>query len=570
MSGWKMVKMKVELGSVEIETSARHELDAMEWWNAFDDESLPSAAAAAGEDARRKMRRSVFLAGVYVVRNGLQEGLGRDAWAGHELEQLGRRLEESGREVSRLQAAAEAAEARWRVREAEDRVEAAERQSRLEEECSRRTRGAEDECEELRRRLAEAARGAEQEAELRRRGRDEEVEACTAHLKEEVRRLREDARTAHGRGREDAEAEVSRMRAEVAAARLELARSVEAASELDRMRTAAAVSEAREAVRREMAARVEESAAGAARMEVLYETTRARLEASEGGEARERLRRAGEEAREATERARRAEEALEAFKGTNRGKGAVGESTVAGLLRSRFARNEVEEKGSVESHSQDVWMHVDGGKHIAFESKNKRVVTKGDVDKFYRDVSVMPSCSGAMMVSLATPNVPGKGSFAMEVYNGRPVMFVGFEGLEECGRFLGVYAQVLVTLASHSEAMRAEGEAQREGGGGGAARLGELVGRLAPAVERIRRTKNEMVQLGNGLRAMCRTVDGMQSDVEGVFGDMERLITTYGATATTPSEVLPEADAVVVEAEQQQSAEKKKAASRSASSRRKK
>ena len=270
------------------------------------------------------------------------------------------------------------------------------------------------------------------------------------------------------------------MMAEVERARQELARSVEASSELERMTTAAVVSEAREAVRREMASRAEEVLAGAARMEVLYETTRARLEASEGGEARERLRRAEEEAREAAERARMAEEALEAFKGTNRGKGAVGESAVAGLLRSRFARNEVEEKGSVESHSQDVWMHVGGGKHIAFESKNK-VVTKGDVEKFYRNVRAMPSCGGAMLVSLATPNVPGKGSFAVEVCDGRPVMFVGFDGIEECGRFLGTYAQVLVTLASHVEAGAG---AAREGG------VAEVIGRLTPAVERIRRTKN--------------------------------------------------------------------------------
>jgi hypothetical protein len=182
------------------------------------------------------------------------------------------------------------------------------------------------------------------------------------------------------------------------------------------------------------------------------------------------------------------------FKGTNHGKGRIGERTLAQLLRARFTSYEVCEKGTVD-HSQDVWMHLPGGRMLAFESKHKLHVTKLDIDKFYRDIDAMPSCVGAMFVSLVSPNIPGKSSFCVEVYKSVPVMFIGFESLEECERYFPSYASVLVSLSSHCSILRAENRFNST------TRLAAVIADLVPLVERVRQVRTDSASVCGGLRS---------------------------------------------------------------------
>jgi hypothetical protein len=66
---------------------------------------------------------------------------------------------------------------------------------------------------------------------------------------------------------------------------------------------------------------------------------------------------------------------------------------------------------------------------IAIESKNKRAITSSDITKFYRDVDNLTqqhgdAFMGAIFVSLATKNIPGKGDFRLESRAGKTLLFI--------------------------------------------------------------------------------------------------------------------------------------------------
>jgi hypothetical protein len=185
-------------------------------------------------------------------------------------------------------------------------------------------------------------------------------------------------------------------------------------------------------------------------------------------------------------------------------------------------------------------MHVPGGRVLAFESKNKRQVTKGDVDKFYRDIDAMPTCVGAMFVSLVSPNIPGKSHFLVEVYKGIPVLFVGFESFEECDRYFPSYASVLVSLSSHCESLLNDTSSDAT------SRLDAVLTELAPLVDRVRLLRNDATSVSTCLRGLQRTVDGMQSHLEGLFCTIDRLVGSSSSSSVVSSLPIPPSDVPAV------------------------
>jgi hypothetical protein len=99
---------------------------------------------------------------------------------------------------------------------------------------------------------------------------------------------------------------------------------------------------------------------------------------------------------------------------------------------------------------------------------------------------------------------------------------------DECDRFFPGYAGILLTLAQHSEG-------QRRDGAGDASRLVEMVGKLAPSVDRMRKLKGDVSALGNGLRGLLRTVDGMQAEFDVLFCSMDRMLSTYSPAPVAES-----------------------------------
>ena len=134
------------------------------------------------------------------------------------------------------------------------------------------------------------------------------------------------------------------------------------------------------------------------------------------------------------------------LKNSNHVKGDLGEAAVADALRASFPEFTVLSVGHAHPGSGDVWLVDPDGSPpgmLMLECKNKKTIERADIDKFYADVTrltsedpVAPaghpcSCVGAVLVSLSTPNVPGKGGACVEVFRDVPVMFLGFADHED-------------------------------------------------------------------------------------------------------------------------------------------
>jgi len=219
---------------------------------------------------------------------------------------------------------------------------------------------------------------------------------------------------------------------------------------------------------------------------------------------------------------------LAAFKGTNQGKGIAGEQAVAEALRRLYHDHEVVVKGGVEAHCQDVHLVLPSGGLLAFEVKNKRVIGKPDIDKFYRDMDDLCThsrCQGAMLISLGTPNIPHKGSFCVELRGGRPAMFVGFEGAETVDtEALRSHVAVLKSLCTLADATADEGAQAME----------RLLARLAPQVERVRRLKRTAATIFESATRTMSAASALQREIEALFTEMDSVVQAGEASVAPP------------------------------------
>ena len=219
---------------------------------------------------------------------------------------------------------------------------------------------------------------------------------------------------------------------------------------------------------------------------------------------------------------------LAAFKGTNQGKGIAGEQAVAEALRRLYHDHEVVVKGGVEAHCQDVHLVLPSGGLLAFEVKNKRVIGKPDIDKFYRDMDDLCThsrCQGAMFISLGTPNIPHKGSFCVELRGGRPAMFVGFDDPETVdAAALRGHVAVLMSLCTLAEASADEGAQAME----------RLLARLAPQVERVRLLKRTVATIFESATRTMNSASALQREVETLFTEMDSVVQAGEAHVAPP------------------------------------
>lgn len=115
---------------------------------------------------------------------------------------------------------------------------------------------------------------------------------------------------------------------------------------------------------------------------------------------------------------------------TNAARGNLGEGIVAAALRSAFPDATVVDTSKTK-HVGDVHMRLADGRVIVFEVKMKGVVNRADVDKFHSDIKhlkeTLDGFAVAVFVSLGSRNIPGKGDLCLQVCNGVPVVFVGFD-----------------------------------------------------------------------------------------------------------------------------------------------
>lgn len=127
------------------------------------------------------------------------------------------------------------------------------------------------------------------------------------------------------------------------------------------------------------------------------------------------------------------ESEIKALKNSNAVKGFIGEHLIMDTLRNVFKDADVVNTGK-QAHECDIHMTDIQGNVTVFESKYKSTITKGDIDKFYFDVTNLSPINAAIFVSINTCNIPGKGDIAIEVFNDIPLLFVGFRGADEFER----------------------------------------------------------------------------------------------------------------------------------------
>jgi hypothetical protein len=222
---------------------------------------------------------------------------------------------------------------------------------------------------------------------------------------------------------------------------------------------------------------------------------------------------------------------------SNHAKGAVGEHLVASELGRRFPGLYVELKGGgIESRSQDVWMHLSNSRgFLAFEAKNKSSgVTKADIDKFYRDLESMPTCAGAMFVSLASGSIPGRGRFAVEVHDRRPCMFVAFEDHEAFRLTFGDYAQVLASIASHVKHEEKESD-EKDDSSNIIDELRALVEKVTPVLERLRRWRRDVAKLAAKAKDSWRLIESLQTSINEAASALEDALQVTKVAAASSS-----------------------------------
>ncbi len=133
---------------------------------------------------------------------------------------------------------------------------------------------------------------------------------------------------------------------------------------------------------------------------------------------------------------------LSTIRRTNHGLGVEGEERVAMTLRRIFPHAEIISKHS-DAHSCDYWIKEDD-MIIPVEVKNKRDITKADVDRFQSDVAGLVRSNGdivagAIFLSCRTPNIPGHGTLRL-VYQEKkdlPIIFIGMDESSDNGDMFG-------------------------------------------------------------------------------------------------------------------------------------
>lgn len=208
------------------------------------------------------------------------------------------------------------------------------------------------------------------------------------------------------------------------------------------------------------------------------------------------------------------EEELACLKRTNFGRGVVGETMIVDFLRRTYCDACVEDKSHCK-HSCDVWMTLSNGDYFAFESKFKDTInSKGDIDKFYNDVASMSRDArflGAVFVSCKTCNIPGKGALCVEVFNDRPLLFVGFDGEDGFdGGWLKQCLVILFQLAQHQKNVV-----------GKSTSIQDVVKKLVPLLDKIKKIRGSIEKIRKvHLTQVMSLTDDMDKDLACMFEEI--------------------------------------------------
>ena len=133
---------------------------------------------------------------------------------------------------------------------------------------------------------------------------------------------------------------------------------------------------------------------------------------------------------------------------TNQTKKINGEENLYNCLDNSFENYEIIKCDNI-PESMDIHIKVKENIIIGAESKYKKRIDKTDIEKFERDINSLKSTQnfiGAIFASIKTKKILNKGCDSIELYNGIPILYVGYENEEEMYEKLPLQSKYFVNI----------------------------------------------------------------------------------------------------------------------------
>jgi hypothetical protein len=198
------------------------------------------------------------------------------------------------------------------------------------------------------------------------------------------------------------------------------------------------------------------------------------------------------------------------------GLGNLAEGCIMSIMRNMFTY--VQDASKIAA-ACDVHVYVNDGLFFAVESKNKSVITHGDIEKFNRDIEFLAathgdSFIGALFVSTRSLNIPGKGSFSFNVTSKRPVVYMGFSDLELLDkRTMELSVKLLIQTSKYIKNIEeTSGDIQ------------DMMDKVRPFVQQIAKSRTDIDRIKQSAAAIIKSSESIDADLATVFEGITKVV----------------------------------------------
>lgn len=239
---------------------------------------------------------------------------------------------------------------------------------------------------------------------------------------------------------------------------------------------------------------------------------------------------------------------LERLRASNHVKGAAGEAAVMHALRESdaFAGWAFEDTSARGAHSDFHMTSPDGARVVAFEVKNKAVVTAGDVEKSARDILELGERLGERLAayvfaSVRTRNVPGRGALRVERVGRVPVLWFGADAIGADGAATGdggalrELVRATQLLLDVSDELRAE----RAAGADGAAAVARMLACLNAHLARLDALRRTAASVQDAAASVRRHAAQLGAEVDAMYRAVAALVRGRAAECDAAAEADP-------------------------------
>lgn len=218
---------------------------------------------------------------------------------------------------------------------------------------------------------------------------------------------------------------------------------------------------------------------------------------------------------------------IQMLKNTNASKGVIGEALILETLRGVFDTCDVVHTGK-NAHACDVKLTLHpSGDSILFESKYKGYVDKKDISKFESDIINAPeSVQGGMFVSILSRNIPGKGSFHMDIVRDistgacKPICYVAYENEAEFRLLFAHHSRMFVHVCAQLRSSNADETKQM---------FAKIVQEIRGFIDMLQRNRKRIEEMRTRFTRFCKEVE---DDTTFIMDRMHDIISLQNPSCT--------------------------------------